>query len=638
MNKYFTCSALILIFLLPVLLGCGQKQPTPITLDPASASADSSRQLWGFWNVEVIPDGNGSAELVFTPVRSTQFHMNVVGIMESGGPAIGIDPPVTFVDGILDATISLTHPFPIDKFTGFDVRGILIGHGSVGGFSESLFYGGLNDIELVNADGHSRLWNPTEYTGSGYIDGKMSTPDAIANYTATLNGYKYFADGLTSDMAVGNMLKASRGSFSAGASNARHYSIRLGDKGLLFQYAVDANWFKPTEPVEVPGSFDVERANCPEPYHINVWIGTGITYEGGSADLIIDVYDWQKDVDEVYLEAPMLMDDILTLTDPVDNGDYVTFTGSISNDNLPTGDHADILIYARGVDPVSATTYTDYRLFRFPVPHMPAGGVIITIQDDMAYKTVGVEYEYGGSDYNYSTGNPAPVDYADSDGPWNFTTIPAVDTGTRIALSPTDPEVADFAGSFSGNVTHFFKTQLALGDEPSEIHQAEAHNESANLLRLWGIHSSEELMEGTDLYDIPLDPPIDFQYPMDINTDYTISKKYTIIPFLLTMTITFQLSGIGEGIVFIPVEPGVYGWGWETQPALETRTTAEIETGGVLGEGLMGTGLMYEWTADDGTLYGTLTAGNDPGSDPNFDEGTYEIIKNANASALRSVL
>jgi len=600
-------------------------------------NAQGSRYLWGFYDVEVVPDNEGSAEVIFTPQRSTQMHMNVVGLMESGssGAAVGINPPVTLVDGILDVDIKLTHPFPIPKFTGFDVRGILIGHGSVAGFSDSLFYAGSNDMDLLNADGHTRLWNPTEYTGDGYVDGKLGVPDAIANYTATLNGYKYFSDAITTNMDIADMVKSDRGAFTAGAMNIRHYQIKLGDQGLTFQYAIDANWWAPAEPYTVPDDFDIERANCPEPYYVDLWVGPGITGGGGSASFTLDIYDWQKDIDTAYLEAPLLISDTMILTGPEDLGDYVRFSGTLTNELNPAPEQVDILVYARGTDPVSSTVYTDYHLYRLPTPHMPDGGVIITIPEDKSYKTIGIEYTYGSSGYDYGGGNPAPVDYSDTDGPWDFTQVEDDELATREALAPSDPEVAGFAGEFSGNVTHFFKTQMGLGSEPMEVYQAESHNVDAHIQRLWGIYSSEEIVEGVNAF--PLDPPIDFQYPLSVATDYTVDESYTIIVFLLTLNVNFAHKGLGEGFAFVPVEPGVQGWGWDVQPALLTRTVAEFETGGVLGQGSLGKALLYQWIADDGTGYGSITCGNSPDEDPNFNESTNEITGSASASALRGI-
>jgi len=633
-------SIILIIALAMVMPGCSSSGIDPLTPDASDRdnTISSSRQLWGLWNVEVIPDGYNSADVVFTPLRTQQMHLNVVGLMESGSsaPAVGIEPPVTFSNGVLDVDIKMTHPFGNAKFTGFDVRGIMIGHGSYGGFSEGLFYSGPTDMELINADGHTRLWNPTDYTDKGYVDGKLGTPDAIANFTATLNGYKYFCDALTPNMEIGDMLKSDRGAFKPGSTNIRHYSIRLGISGLVFQYAIDANWWAPAEPYNVPDDFDVERANCPEPYHIETWIGPGITGYGGSADIQIDVYDWQKDVEEVYIEIPLFFTEIMTLDSPEDLGDFVRFTGTITNDDLPTAEFADVLIYATGTDPESAKVFKDYRLYHLPLARVPDGGVIITVQDDMAYKTIGVVYEYGGTTYDYSTGPPCPVDYTDTDGIWDFTSIAPDELGTRGALAKTDPEVAGFAGEFSPNVTHFFKTKFGLGDTTLDIYQAEAHNEGANLLRMWGFYSAEPIIE--DINSLPLDPPLDFVYPMDINTNYTVQETYPIVPVLLTLKIGFTTVSTGEGVAIVPVQPGVYGWGWDAQAVLLTRTIATFETGGVLGQGPLGSGLLYQWIADDGTLYGSILTGNDPDSDPNFDESTFEITGSASGNVLREIM
>lgn len=619
---------------LVLLSSCQGGQHEPVIPDTSPKMlTDSGRYLWGLWEMEVIPDGNGSARVELRQLRGCEFHVNVVGIMESSGkPAVGIEPPVTLANNVLDVKVKLTHPFSITKFTGFDVRGILIGHASVAGFSDSLMYAGSDDMKLLNADGHTRLWNPTEYTGKGYVDGKMSKPDAIANYTATLNGYKYFASGLTSDMAVRDMVKKNRGAFLAGSTNVRRYRIKLGNKGLSFQYAIDANWSKPTEPVKVPDSFDVNRANCPEPYHIDVRVGPGIWGGGGTADVTVDVYDWQKDVTVVYAECPLLKNGVIELTNPVDMGDFVRFSGTITNELLPSANSADLLFYARGTDPDSKIVYTDYRLFHLPLTRVPPGGVIITLQDDMAYKTIGVKYIYGGSDYDWAGGNPAPVDYNDVDGPWDFTPVPNNSSGERVALAKTDPEVAAFANDFKPAVTHFFKTEWMFNDQVREVFQAEQHDQPNNRLRLWGVYEKEDL-QGS----VPFEPPIDFPYPMNITTYYKVSKTYNIIPLVLTLNIQFERWGVGQGVVFIPLEPGINGWGWESYAALVTRTIAKIATGGALGQGPLGTALIYEWIADNGTTVATIISGNAPDEPPNFNESTFQIIGAGGAAALRSI-
>lgn len=634
---HFTCLIILL-----AILGCSGNSSAPT--DPNTTSLnipDSSRVLLGLWDAQVEPDNRGSAEIIFTPVRTSLVHLNVLGILQNTPGAITLEPPITLVDNVLEFTLRYHHPIPSSNLTVFDMRGIFIGHGSSAGFSDGLIYADETDFQLLNADGHTRLWNPAEYSGQGYVDGHLGTPDSEAHYTATLNGYKYFATDLEADQDVTTMDTSNRGAFIAGQSAARHIVMKFADYGFQFQYAVDVNWWKPDEPVVIPDSFDVTRANCPEPYHLDVWVGPGITGYGGSADVRVDVYDWQNDVDIVYIESSSLFDGTMALTDPVDMGGFARFEGILTNQTTPNDDTTDLLFYAEGTDPVSMKTYRDYRLFSLPLPRIPDGGVIITIQDDMAYKTIGVDYGYGGSTYDYSTGYPAPVDPFDSDGPWDFTLVPDDASSIRSALAKTDPEVSGFASNFSGYVTYFFKTQIALGSTPEDVYQAEEHWEGGNVLRLWGIYYN-----GTQLPDgvnpaIPLDPPIDYPYPMDVNTHYTINEEYIIVKVgpivLLSLQVNYECWGVGEGIAFVPETPGVNGWGWNSQPSLVTRTVASLATGGTLGQGSMGNGLIYAWIADDGTQYGLLMAGNSPDGNPNYNEVTYEIIGSVNAIALRSV-
>ena len=52
---------------------------------------------------------------------------------------------------------------------------------------------------------------------------------------------------------------------------------------------------------------------------------------------------------------------------------------------------------------------------------------------------------------------------------------------------------------------------------------------------------------------------------------------------------------------------------------------------------MLGKALLYEWIADDGTGYGSVTSGNSPDADPNFNESTFEITGSATAAALYAV-
>ena len=171
------------------------------------------------------------------------------------------------------------------------------------GTHPAIIYAGKTETYLLNADGLTRWWNPTEFPYNpatpvdGYIDGALGTPDAVADYSSTINGYKYFADGLGPNDNLTVLDPVARGVFSAGTKNIRHYSIHLGG-GLIFNYAVDACWVPPIgpPPITVPDDFP-PTANKPEAWRIDLTSTNTLFYDnfsgigGGNLHLKIDVYD-----------------------------------------------------------------------------------------------------------------------------------------------------------------------------------------------------------------------------------------------------------------------------------------------------------------------------------------------------------
>ena len=213
---------------------------------------------------------------------------------------------LAFNGNMVEADIGLRHPFlGLTEFTGFDVCGVLISHGSISGFVDpDLLLPGPDDLHLANPDGFTRWWNPAEFpinngTMFCYKDGLLGTFDSTANYDATLNGYKYFCEDFTSpDDPMSVVDPAGRGVFPAGAKVIRHYSIDMGSGGLVFNYAVDANWQFPigAAPWDVPGDFP-PGANRKEAWNISPNIIKNTLWNdgansGGALELSIDVYDW----------------------------------------------------------------------------------------------------------------------------------------------------------------------------------------------------------------------------------------------------------------------------------------------------------------------------------------------------------
>jgi len=293
-----------------VFLGCssGEQPVLPVQKgkenDPSKDS--SSHAIWGYWQFVCDPDA-GKVDVI--QLRDAQLHLNALRFLEP--PAnlyLTLESPPHFAGNKLTVDIGLRHPFLGQViYTGFDACGILVADATHFPYGQpGLLIGGAGDTRLLNADGYTRWWNPTEFPYNpaqpiaGYIDGELGTPDSVADFSGILNGYKYFCDDLDSpDAPMSYVDPQGRGVFSAGQKNVRTYVISI-EGGLVFNYAVDANWAWPdgNPPFEVPDDFPA-KANRPEAWNISVNVlnnelyydestGTG----GGSAKLSIDVYDW----------------------------------------------------------------------------------------------------------------------------------------------------------------------------------------------------------------------------------------------------------------------------------------------------------------------------------------------------------
>ncbi len=319
MFQHRISSLLVLVSLSAVFLGCSSGSPVSPSMSyidnlqtAVSPGTNDGHWSWGYWDLWVdLENGTVRAE----PMRSAQLHFNVVPLLKEGSPGSLLGISNLMVDGsnhTVQVDISLTHPYPtLAQVPGFDVRGILFSlGGSIDLLGGSIRVAGPDEPRLINADGYTRWWNPTEFPGPGilgYQDGKLGSPHWSTGYTINLAGYKYFADGLNATESMNGLNVNDRGAFRPGSTNTRRYLIDFGDTGshfLKFNYAVDACWGKvldwnPGDPNPVvPDSFEL-TANCPEPYRlritesINTLSATTAGGTGGTIGLNIDVYDWQ---------------------------------------------------------------------------------------------------------------------------------------------------------------------------------------------------------------------------------------------------------------------------------------------------------------------------------------------------------
>jgi hypothetical protein len=270
---------------------------------------------WGLWQFIADPE---AATLDVVHLRIGDMHLNALGFLEPP-PLVNLTlESLEFNGNIIEADIGLRHPFlGLTEFTGFDVCGILITNGSCSGFEDAdLIMAGDGDTHLKNPDGYTRWWNPAEFPADGtifgYKDGLLGTPDSVGNYNSTINAYKYFCDDLVNpDDPLDKVTPEKRGMFGAGQKNIRHYTIEIGAGGLIFNYAVDANWEFPggDPPWKAPDSFG-PGANRVEAWRISVTETKNTLWNdgvdlGGDLTLLIDVYDWfDAELNTVYVESP----------------------------------------------------------------------------------------------------------------------------------------------------------------------------------------------------------------------------------------------------------------------------------------------------------------------------------------------
>ncbi len=235
-------------------LGCSQgEKSSPVTVDnsdgiaglvgnEASGVSDSSHILWGIWQFAY---DEASCELVPIPLRDSQKHYNITDYISP--PKCNDCLKIEILELIpaehfIKLKISVRNPTPL---TVYDVRGIMVTN--------------IDGMHLLNADDYTDLWD----------DGG----DII------INPFRAFATDWPHREIMPN------------TGHARIYEIEYPTFNDLLDtlLVIDASW---------PG-------NCEEPYQITNF-KQEILYEsvGSTANISVDVLDWQGDVNKVTLIVP----------------------------------------------------------------------------------------------------------------------------------------------------------------------------------------------------------------------------------------------------------------------------------------------------------------------------------------------
>jgi len=313
---------------------------TPQDAEDIAREVEDSTGLFPWGLYEVTWD-SASNQVVIVPLRTAETAFNILRFLQppdGDKTCLGItvtDASQFISDGILGLDVSIKHPFTNSVLTGFDVMGVVIGHGSIISDQDpGVLYAGDENLLLLNADGYSRWMNPSEFTQSGllgYTEGVLGTKDV--EFTATINGYKYFAENITSTQTVEEYLALApnvdnRGAFLPESIITRNYTLKFpmvgGSPEVRFQYAVLARWDRAKDlsgaPIPDPVIDDFPpEANIAEAVHAAVDPSGSTAYyiddtnKGGDLILDIIIVDWQGElspegvvdqVSELVVEAP----------------------------------------------------------------------------------------------------------------------------------------------------------------------------------------------------------------------------------------------------------------------------------------------------------------------------------------------
>lgn len=339
LQLYVGALAVTLLFVLSCSGGSSPQGSSPVTPEVTSQAATdiSGHQLLAFYLMQVDPDAENMIEMI--PVREAEFHLNILRFVEKAPctdcfKIVGLSPTV---NGTFEVDIQITHPLPVQDYTVFDVRGIMMFPGThvFDATGDDLYTSDITEGEgaLVNADGFTKHFNFSTYGNGpgglfGYEQGKFGTP-TFPN--CTLNGYKRH-------ITAGS--QNTRNALYVGSAVTATYELKFPDGPFIFGYAVDANWAEPTViPVENPNEDFPADANSLEPWKIDVTyeaVGQGLTDAGGTAKLWIDVYDhqgkdsyWQPTV-----ECYELYDGTATAVWDSDDEGFSTWVATIENEKI----------------------------------------------------------------------------------------------------------------------------------------------------------------------------------------------------------------------------------------------------------------------------------------------------------------
>ncbi len=489
--------------------------------------------LWG--NYEIYIDVEN--EIVNAiPKRHSAFTANVVSMLNTDPASLSFAiNKIKFQPGYvdIDLDISITHPFSnLTQFNGYDVRGVFMGNGATLSPFNPDWKSAAQDTDQFmlpspvsgngGPDGYTRWFNYTEFNSNQmpiveYTPGIYATPGFAG--TATVNPYKYFADGLGSTDNAFTWLvdnAGTNGVFSAGSTNIRNYYLRFPTSlGITFGYAILANW-KGAGPAMHP-------ANTRETVAIEVEITPDVYYidesdNGGSIILDISIYDWFSELTGGVMEdyrifiTSTVLDSFKKFSDQAPTGsgtNYFTYHLEIPTDNVTSTEGHEFWVI---VD-YSGENYTN----TFGVPNLAGNDLLAAgfrfdlYVHDASYKNDPI------CDLSIDPTTPAVINRWDTEGPYDviFDATGSYDPdGTALAYSWDfdcdgifDEVEDDFYSGTPDNPTHTY-TGTADGNVTLKLTDENEGASECSVPVDIDIHPTKNipLRDGVSAKDIAVDP------------------------------------------------------------------------------------------------------------------------------------
>ena len=239
--------SLCFLILASLTVGCSTSPDSPVELPQTSlqdeyiAGISSAHFIFGVWSVGFDTSTN---EIYPIAMRNIAAHFNITDFLTP--PQCDDCLILEVIDykpllNVIKLKVSLKNNTPL---TAYDVRAIMMVN--------------IEGIILLNADGYTDLWDD-----GGEI---------------TVNPFKAYATDQPGRM------------FGPNTAHARIYEINYTSIADLVsaQIVVDASW---------PG-------NCREPYAIDGFQQNGtIVTAGGTCGVNLNIYDWQDDAEDVFVDA-----------------------------------------------------------------------------------------------------------------------------------------------------------------------------------------------------------------------------------------------------------------------------------------------------------------------------------------------